>query len=697
MMKLPEDRIIYDNNYRKIELLEELGRGKNGVVLKGRYVKPRPDEPEFVAVKALLNPDSGLAWLKLINEAKALANLKTIRNQHPNILKLYDLFRYPAEDVENSTIYMVMEYCSLKNLEEYPNLTRDEALLYLVQICEGMAYVHKRGLGHHDLAPQNILVGRDEKAIPVLKIADFGQASVPAYLGGDGLNLHGKIEYSAPEVLKKESFGLAADVFSIGAIAYKLLTRRFYLDFRKDERHYNYNLAISRPQPIVPPHEVIKDIHNPIPLNLSKVIMKALSFKPENRYPAAGELLEALRDILIYNPPLAESDAVEPKQIITPVINLNPPAINVVMPGQHQRSCPIPPPAPDHFGGRDEELIELKTRIRDEQAVALTAVRGLGGIGKTTIAKQIAHYLFYNPAEKIFKAVLWKRIKRNPDPLQLLLDWAYLAGPAFIYKNQPVEQLVYQVKALLENLIKNACEECEPNRVLVVFDDVWDDGIAAVRLLRQACPGKATVLITTRTGWVAAKLSAFEFSLDKLEPVRGVEFLKKYLPGANPAALFELATVLGGHALAMTIAARRVLKEARQKQAKALLTHIEQYRQGLPSGTPFSTLELELGEDKEDNLTLALYYSYEELNTQEQKLFRALGLDVIPYNAAFDEELLGDIWGIEQGQVRKNCERLRLLSLIDVDETSEQLYEGNWYRQHPLVQSYARALLNQAG
>jgi hypothetical protein len=363
---------------------------------------------------------------------------------------------------------------------------------------------------------------------------------------------------------------------------------------------------------------------------------------------------------------------------------------NVISPA-NRRPCPSPPPAPEQFGGRDDELLDLKNRMKAGEAIALTAVKGLGGIGKTTVARQLASDLYYKPEEKIFQAVLWKEVKRKPDPLRLLLDWAYSVEPAFLYKDQSKEQLVQQVKAMLENLIAESCGQA--GRTLVVFDDVWDDGIEAVRLLKQACPNGATILITTRSGKVGPLLAAHEMSLDKLDPARGVKLLLEYLPNADPAALWKLAEVLGGHPLAMTIAAKRVRLEPEHQQAEALLDHIAEYDKGLPAGTSFAELELELGEEKEDNLTRALYYSYAELDPHEQSYFRKLG--ILPYNAPFNDGMLVAIWKLGPEEVKKPCKRLRLLSLLDSDEMLVKSKGGNWYHQHPLVQSYARALLKQ--
>jgi tetratricopeptide (TPR) repeat protein len=337
---------------------------------------------------------------------------------------------------------------------------------------------------------------------------------------------------------------------------------------------------------------------------------------------------------------------------------------------------------PDFFGGMEEELEELKKLIIEGHDVSIRAVRGMGGIGKTTLARCLAYDLENDP-HQYFQVVRWLYIGQKPDKVKSLSDLARIARDEFIYQGQAPEELA--------RLVKNWMDATFKGRTLFVFDDVWEDGIEAVRLLKQACPNRATILITTRSGSVGMVLAAQEYSLDKLDPDRGVKLLLEYLPNADPAGLWKLAEVLGGHPLAMTIAAKQVYLEPEHQQAEALLKHIAEYDKSLPSGTSFTELELDLDEEKKTNLTKALYYSYAALNEQEQSCFRKLGL--LPYNAPFNDGMLIAIWKLGPEEIKKPCDRLRLLSLLDIDDSLVKSKGGNWYRQHPLVQSYARALL----
>jgi tetratricopeptide (TPR) repeat protein len=348
---------------------------------------------------------------------------------------------------------------------------------------------------------------------------------------------------------------------------------------------------------------------------------------------------------------------------------------------------PTPPAAPDYFGGREEVLIRLRDRLLGEQKSNTLAVVGLGGIGKTTLVKKLAHELFYQ--DKAIQAVLWAELARQPDPLNLLLSWAYYANPLFNYSNQTLPQLALQVKALLENLLINQADATRPNRILVVLDDVWENGKETARLLKQACPANALIFLTTRSQSLAVELAGSQVEqLEALTLAEGVELLQIYLPDAETNYLSELAKILGGHPLALGVAARRILKKV--DRAKALPEHLQQYRQGLATGLCFKQLELELGTSREDNLNVVFSHSYAALDSQNQMHFRALG--VLAYDLPFDKAILGQLWQIEEEQVEKWLDELRLEGLLEVAPDNGE----GWYRQHALLQAYACTLVQNS-
>ena len=296
-------------------------------------------------------------------------------------------------------------------------------------------------------------------------------------------------------------------------------------------------------------------------------------------------------------------------------------------PAAPKRTCPAPPPPPDHFAGREGDLATLKAALAGGQGgttVALTAIKGWGGIGKTTLARQLAYEVWTGGQ---FGAVLWTEVKPGPTAARLLLDWAHYFDPAFGFGGLDEDSAARAVKAGLDDLINETAGPT--SRVLVVLDDVWEDGIGAVRMLLKGLPRRAVVLVTTRSAMVAQRLSARSVGLATLPTGEAVTLLRQYLADKElpQAELEELATVLGGHALALTLAAKRLnLEEGRA--GVALPRHLAEYKKGLASGSLIARLNL--GDDgsptdREDSLGLVLSFSYAGLKEVQQGRVSGVG------------------------------------------------------------------------
>lgn len=125
--------------------------------------------------------------------------------RHPNIISLYTSFEYKGN------IIMIMELGPSKTLDiiiktEYI-LSEKIIRKYLIEILEGIKYIHSKSIIHRDVKPGNILVG------DVIKLCDFGMAIQP----GDKLNICGTPNYISPEVLNEQEQTSAIDMWSLGA------------------------------------------------------------------------------------------------------------------------------------------------------------------------------------------------------------------------------------------------------------------------------------------------------------------------------------------------------------------------------------------------------------------------------------------------------------------------------------------------
>jgi serine/threonine protein kinase len=288
------------------ELLGVLGRGGMGIVFRARQISLKRQ----VALKMILTGRHARSEdrRRFQQEAEAVARL-----QHPNIVHIYEVGQ------QNGLPYYSLEFVNAGSLEQFlrgvPQAPQVAAQLVL-QLAEAMHYAHKRGIVHRDLKPANILLHLDESRIvrkgqsadPAVfrelqsylpKISDFGLAKD---LSGDEQVRQGMIvgtpSYMAPEQAGgRGHVGPAADVYSLGAILYEMLTGR--PPFRGTNVQETAQQVLS--QEPVPPRQ----LQPKVPLDLETICLACLQKDPAARYASAEALGEDLRRFLDHEPILA--------------------------------------------------------------------------------------------------------------------------------------------------------------------------------------------------------------------------------------------------------------------------------------------------------------------------------------------------------------------------------------------------------
>lgn len=272
----------WGKQYGRYEIIAELGRGAMGVVYKARD----PKINRFVAVKTILldgqNPEDEREYRdRFFNEAQAAGRLL-----HPGIVTVFDT----GEDSESHTAYIVMEYVAGQSLDRLlsqntKTLPLNTALLLGEELAEALDHAHAHGVIHRDMKPANILVTPEQHA----KIADFGIAKVNlAHLTLAGRAV-GTPAYMSPEQLEGEPVDKRSDLFSLGAILYRMVTG--YGPFQGNSAT-TVCFKVANRDPVR-----ATALNSVLPAELDAVIARAMAKDPAERYQRGLEFALDLREL----------------------------------------------------------------------------------------------------------------------------------------------------------------------------------------------------------------------------------------------------------------------------------------------------------------------------------------------------------------------------------------------------------------
>jgi tetratricopeptide (TPR) repeat protein len=272
--------------YRRVRLL---GSGGMGAV----YLAERRDGEiqQKVAVKLLGEGGNRPAWReRFLRERRLLASLN-----HPSIVHVIDAGHTP-----DGQPYLAMEYVDGVAIDLYAaRIEVRERLRLFLRVCEGVAHAHRHLIVHRDLKPSNILV--DASGQP--KLLDFGIAKLLDETGDPTQTMERLLtpNYASPEQLRGASQTTATDVYSLGAVLYKLLTGRSPHETGGDGAAALEVLAGARQIP--PPTRV-----NPeLPTDIDYILRKALRTEPEERYAGVDAFADDIRALLEWRPVEARS------------------------------------------------------------------------------------------------------------------------------------------------------------------------------------------------------------------------------------------------------------------------------------------------------------------------------------------------------------------------------------------------------
>ena len=264
------------------KILEKLGEGGLGVVYKAQDTTLN----RLVALKFLPAHLSASEQDKarFLQEAQAVASLN-----HPNICTIYGIDEYEdqasADTPSRKQIFIAMEMVEGETLrEKKQSFSVKQTVDIGVQIAEGLAAAHEKGIVHRDIKPENIMIRKDG----IVQIMDFGLAKLrgASRLTKEG-SMVGTVGYMSPEQVQGQDADHRTDIFSLGVILYELLSGQS--PFKGvHETAIIYEIVHVDTTPI-------SSLKPEVDAELDAIVLECLAKEPDERYQSAKEVAKELR------------------------------------------------------------------------------------------------------------------------------------------------------------------------------------------------------------------------------------------------------------------------------------------------------------------------------------------------------------------------------------------------------------------
>ncbi|QDT88584.1 serine/threonine-protein kinase [Gimesia algae] len=277
----PTERDDSLGRFARYEILEFLGRGGMGIVLRG--LDTALDRQCAIKVLSPRFASSAAARKRFSREAKSAAAVV-----HPHVVPILTVNEH------NGLPYLVMPVVEGKSLqrriEKYGPLSVIESIRIAAQVADGLSAAHVQGLVHRDIKPENILL---ENGVERVQITDFGLARAvdDASMTRSGV-IAGTPQYMSPEQAHGDSIDHRSDLFSLGSVMYFMLAGRS--PFRAETTMGVLN-RIGKDTP-----RSLRSINADVPFWLEEIVTKLLEKPREDRFQSAEEISGLLNQWLAH-------------------------------------------------------------------------------------------------------------------------------------------------------------------------------------------------------------------------------------------------------------------------------------------------------------------------------------------------------------------------------------------------------------
>ena len=196
----------------KVQVLDTLGTGAHSIIL---HVRREADGQEYALKVVSIDGEEEKKYLEQAKHEFRVAQML----DHPSLVKIYCL------DTESDWLFRVkkakllIEYVPGETLDKVKLLRMAKLLRVLEKVAAGLVHMHKQGVLHADMKPNNVMLGRGLN----VKILDYGLAWIK---GEPKDRVQGTVEYMAPETASNKLINERTDIYNLGATMYRLVTFR---------------------------------------------------------------------------------------------------------------------------------------------------------------------------------------------------------------------------------------------------------------------------------------------------------------------------------------------------------------------------------------------------------------------------------------------------------------------------------------
>jgi serine/threonine protein kinase len=259
----------------KFQVISTLGNGAHSTIL---LIRREADQKPY-ALKVV--PIADAEEQKFLEQARHEFRLAQMFD-HPNLIRIHALETDRDWLFRVRKVHLLIEYVNGKTLDTCPKLSLPRLVQVFARVGAGLAHMHRKGVFHADLKPNNVLLSRAGD----VKIIDYGLGWVKGENKG---RVQGTLEYMAPEQARRKIVNEQTDVYNFGATMYRMLTSRLPppvngLPLEGKE----WDRAITP----------VRDCAEDVPAELAEIVHRCLTYHPKERPALAEEVQETLKSLV---------------------------------------------------------------------------------------------------------------------------------------------------------------------------------------------------------------------------------------------------------------------------------------------------------------------------------------------------------------------------------------------------------------